>query len=85
MVLIFPSVDFFNPIASIMSSGMIDQANFEFLSLASINTALLILSENESRMKLVILLNELHSVQSSQSKMRKLKSFVDFSFYISSS
>lgn len=64
---------------------MIDQANFEFLSFASINTALLILSEKESLMKFVILLNELHSVQSSRSKMRKLKSFVDFSFYISSS
>jgi len=55
-----------------MSNGTIDLANFEFLSFASIKTALLILSEKDNLKKFVMFQSALHSVQSSFNKRRKL-------------
>lgn len=72
MVFILLSVDFLIPIASMMSSGMIDQANFENLSFASIKIALLILSLNESHKNVAMFLRALHSVHISFSKSKKL-------------
>ena len=58
--------------ASIISSGIIDQANFENLSFASIKIAQLILSLNESLKKVEMFLKALHSVHISFSKSKKL-------------
>jgi len=60
------------PIASIISSGIIDRANFENLSFASIRIAQLIRSLNESLKKVAMFLRALHSVHISLRSSKKL-------------